>query len=121
MTDIVRPGPLRWLAYAVGAGLPPAHRAWVLHDVTTSTWVLRHVARAVLQIVPVAVLLYFVVPGDPTIRLAAIAMGAVMGLVYSTAFVWSAAEHCAIKAGYPEGTAEATRQERHRQERHARR
>jgi hypothetical protein len=114
MTEIVRPGPVRWLAYAYGAGLPARHRTWVLHDVTAPTWVLRHLLRSVVQIAPFGVALYLIVPGSPGIRLTAVVMGAVIGLVYSVAFVEAAAEHRAIKAGYPEGTAAATRRERRR-------
>lgn len=114
MTEIVRPGPVRWLAYAFGAGLPARHRTWVLHDVTAPTWVLRHLVRAVVQIAPFGVALYLLIPGSPGIRATAVVMGAVIGLIYSVAFVEAAAEHRAIKAGYPEGTAAATRRERRR-------
>ena len=58
-----RPGPLRWLAYAYGAGLPPEYREWVLHDVTTRTRHLRHFARAVAQLVPLLVVIYLLLPG----------------------------------------------------------
>ncbi|MEU7817522.1 DUF5313 family protein [Pseudonocardia sp. NPDC049154] len=112
MTEIVRPGPFRWLAYAFGAGLPARHRTWVLHDVTAPTWVLRHLIRSVVQIAPFGVALYLLVPGSPAIRATAVVMGAVIGLLYSVAFVEAAAEHRAIKAGYPEGTAAAIRRER---------
>lgn len=101
----VRPGPLRWLAYAYGAGLPPRHRTWVLHDVTTRTWILRHVLRAVIQFLPFAVVLYVALPIDKGIALTGIVMGLVIGVLFSTAYVESNAEHRAIKAGYPEGYA----------------
>lgn len=110
--EIVRPDPAHWLLYAFGAGLPVENRSWVLNDVTASTWVVRHLARAVLQIVPVAVLLWLLLPLDRTITSAAIGLGTVMGLIYSAAFVWGAAEHRAVKAGYPEGFAEAVRERR---------
>jgi len=116
-----RPGPLRWVLYAFGAGLPaPMHR-WVLHDVTAATWFLRHVARAIVQIVPVAVLLAVFLPLDATVRVAAITMGAVIGLLYSTVFVEAATEHRAIKAGYPEGYATLVRSRRKRLRRALRR
>jgi Family of unknown function (DUF5313) len=57
MTTPTRPSPFRWLLYAVGRGLPPRNREWVLYDVTTRTWVLRHLLRATVQLAPVAVLL----------------------------------------------------------------
>ena len=101
----VRPGPLRWLAYVYGAGLPPEHRTWVLHDVTTRTWILRHVLRAVIQFLPFAIVIYLVLPVDKTITLTGIVMGLVIGVIFSTAWVEGNAEHRAIKAGYPEGYA----------------
>ena len=50
----VRPDPLHWLGYVFGAGLPERNREWVLHDVTAPTWAVRHMLRAVLQLVPFA-------------------------------------------------------------------
>jgi hypothetical protein len=114
MRDIVRPDPFRWVLYAFGAGLPERNRTWVLHDVTTRTWFLRHVARGLVQIVPIAVVLYLLLPMDPVIKASAIGMGALIGLIYSGAFAWGATEHRAIKAGYPEGTVERVRSERRR-------
>jgi hypothetical protein len=111
MTEIVRPDPVRWTGYAFGAGLPARHRAWVLHDVTAPTWLLRHLARAVVQIAPFAAAAYFLVPGSPAIRLTAIGMGAAIGLFYSLAFAEASSEHRVIKAGYPEGIAAATRRD----------
>ena len=58
-----RPGPLRWVLYAFGRGLPAEYREWVLHDLTTRTWVLRHLLRTALQLLPFAVLLYVLIPG----------------------------------------------------------
>ena len=52
-----RPGPLRWFWYAVGGRLPDAYRPWVLHDLTCRTWPLRHLARLVAQLAPVAIVL----------------------------------------------------------------
>jgi Family of unknown function (DUF5313) len=109
VSDFVRPDPFHWLLYAFGAGLPERNREWVLHDVTARTWFLRHLGRAVLQIVPIAVVLYLLLPMDPTIKLSAIAMGALMGLIYSGAFAWGATAHRAVKAGYPEGLVEELR------------
>ncbi|SHK50154.1 hypothetical protein SAMN05443637_10759 [Pseudonocardia thermophila] len=107
-----RPGPWRWLGYAFGAGLPPEMHRWVLHDVTARTWLLRHFARAMVQIGPVAVLLMVLLPGDAALRISAITMGAVMGLLYTTVFVHASTEHRAIKAGYPEGYASLVRSRR---------
>jgi hypothetical protein len=100
-----RPGPLRWLAYAYGARLPVRYREWVLHDVTTRTWAVRHFVRATLQLLPFAVLLYLFMPGGPVVRAAAVVGGLLLGYFYSTAYMFETAEHRAMKAGYPRGTA----------------
>ncbi len=60
---VVRPGPLRWLWYALGGGLPARHRSWVLHDTTTRTWALRHVVRAMVQLAIPITLVLTLVPG----------------------------------------------------------
>ncbi|HEX3648813.1 MAG TPA: DUF5313 family protein, partial [Pseudonocardiaceae bacterium] len=51
-----RPNPVQWLWYAWGGRLPQRYREWVLHDVTTSTWLFRQMARAIaLTLTAVAV------------------------------------------------------------------
>ncbi len=104
-----RPGILRWLGYAMGAGLPARHRTWVLHDTTTRTWVLRHVARTLVQLaVPVALVL-LLVPGPFWIRGLAALGGLILGLAFSIAYMPEATENRVKKAGYPAGTAQAAR------------
>jgi hypothetical protein len=115
-----RPNPLRWLAYAFGRGLPAAHREWVLHDVTTRTWVLRHFARTTVQLAPFAVALYLLIPGQPWVRAAAVLAGLLLGYFYSAAYMHEIVEHRATKAGYRRGTAAATRAAQHEDENRAR-
>ena len=107
-----RPGFGRWLIYAFGGGLPPRYREWVLHDVTTRTWVLRHLLRTAVQLAPIAVLLYLFIPGSPTIRAAAVAGGLALGFFYSLAYMYETVENRAIKAGFPRGTAGGIRDRR---------
>jgi hypothetical protein len=116
--ESVRPNPLRWIAYAYGAGLPPRYRTWVLHDVTTSTWVLRHVIRSLVQFAPFAIVLFLVIPVDRFILGIGLGMGALMGVLFSTTFVDNAAESRAMKAGYPEGYATEVRHRRKQAEHH---
>ena len=104
-----RPGPLRWIWYAAGGSLPAEHRTWVLHDVTCRTWQLRHLARVTLQLAPVAVLLFVLIPGPPWVRLMAVLAGVLMGYFYGLVCIHETVEHRAVKAGYPLGTAAATR------------
>jgi hypothetical protein len=84
----------------------------VLHDVTTRTWVLRHLLRTAVQLAPVAVLLYLLMPGSPMVRAGAVLGGLVLGFFYSVAFMYETAESRAMKAGYPRGTARDVRDER---------
>jgi len=105
MTPLRRPGPARWLLYAFGRGLPPEYREWVLHDVTTRTWVLRHLVRTTVQLLPVAVLLYALIPGPAWIRALAVLGGLLLGFFYSVAYMYETTENRVMKAGYPRGTA----------------
>ena len=100
-----RPGPVRWVLYAFGSGLPPENREWVLHDVTARTWVLRHLLRTAVQLSPFAVLLYLFVPGSTGTRSLAVLGGLLLGFFYSVAYMYETTENRVIKAGYPRGTA----------------
>jgi hypothetical protein len=108
----VRPGPLRWLRYAVGGGLPPRYREWVLHDVTARTWWLRQLARALVLALPVGVVVGLLIPGSPGIRVAAVLGGLLVTGIYVVAFIDEAVEHRSVKAGFPYGYAKAVREQR---------
>jgi hypothetical protein len=114
-----RPGPLRWLWYAFGGGLPARYRAWVLHDASCDTWMLRHFIRAFVQMSLVAVPVVILVPGPLWIRLAAILLGWMVGLQYAMYFVDGSVERRVRRAGYPPGAAQAAREELHADERAA--
>jgi hypothetical protein len=107
----LRPGPVRWLWYAYGGGLPARYREWVLYDLTCRTWVPRHFARALVQVLPVVVALLIFVPGPPSVRVAAVVAGVLLGLLYSGAYLYEIAEHRVAKAGYPVGTAGQVRED----------
>ena len=85
-----RPGPLRWFWYAVGGRLPARYRSWVLHDLTCRTWPLRHLARLVAQLAPVAVVLVLLLPGPLWIRVMGALGGSLVGLFYSFVFLYEA-------------------------------
>ena len=105
-----RPGPLRWLWYAVGGSLPPRYRDWVLHDVTARTWWVRQIARALVQALPVGLVVGLLIPGSVTIRVLAVLGGVFVAMIYVVAFVDEAVEHRAVKAGFPRGYAKAMRE-----------
>src|SRR5689334_24676933 len=114
-----RPGPLRWLWYALGGGLPPRYRDWVLHDVTAPTWAWRQILRALVQALPVALVVALLIPGSPSIRLMAVAGGVFVAMIYVLAFVDEAVEHRSVKAGFPRGYAKGVREAAQQPERDA--
>jgi len=118
-----RPTPFQWVRYALGAGLPPELAKWVLADTTARTWVLRHLARALLQLAPVVALCLVLPPVPFSYRLSAAAGGLLLGLGLSLFVMEQTVEHRLVKAGYPPGTAARVREERaerDRAERHSR-
>jgi hypothetical protein len=115
-----RPNPLQWVWYALGGGLPRDLSPWVLADTTRRTWIWRHLARAVIQMLPV-VALCLLVPVPLSYRLSAAAGGLLIGLLFSLAFMTETIEHRVGKAGYPTGTAARLRAERAERDRVERR
>ncbi|MGY1846566.1 MULTISPECIES: DUF5313 family protein [unclassified Blastococcus] len=107
-----RPGPLQWVWYAYGGGLPRELSPWVLADTTRSTWVWRHLARAVVQLLPLVVLCLLVVPVPLVYRVSAAGGGLLLGLLFSLAYMVETIEHRVAKAGYEPGTAARLRAER---------
>lgn len=87
------------------------YREWVMHDVTCRTWALRHVARSLVQVTPVAILL-LVVLGSSWITYLGIAAGADMALIYSVAYIEETGEHRLAKHGYPVGIGREVRMQR---------
>jgi hypothetical protein len=107
-----RPGPLQWVWYAYGGRLPRELAPWVLADTTRSAWVWRHLARAVVQLLPFVVACLLVVPVPLAYRVSAAAGGLLLGLLFSLAYMVETIEHRVAKAGYPPGTAAQLRAER---------
>lgn len=106
-----RPNPAQWLWYAVGGRLPARLAPWVLHDVTARTWVLRHAARGLVILAPIAAGC-LLVPGPIGLRLAMILLVAIVGVYFSLSYVDEGCELRAVKHGYENGIARATRDAR---------
>ncbi len=51
------PGPLRWLAFALGFRLPDDNLDWVKHELTDAGWRLRTIVRHLAVIVMVGLIL----------------------------------------------------------------
>lgn len=109
--DVRRPNPLWWFWYALGGRLPARYSSWVLHDTTTRTWVLRHMARAFVQMMVPIGLVLLLLPGEFWIRGMAALGGLLLGMFYSVAYMPEAVEHRVKQAGYPVGTATVLREE----------
>jgi hypothetical protein len=106
-----RPTVLQWVWYAYGGGLPRRLAPWVLADTTARTWILRHLARAVVQMLPLMVAC-LLVPVPWAYRLTAAGGGLLIGLTFSVAFMTETTEHRVAKAGYGSGTAARLREQR---------
>lgn len=112
-----RPGPLRWVWYALSGRLPMSYREWVLHDLTCPTWPLRHLARLLVVLAPVAAILIAVLPGPLVIRGEGVVLGSFVGLSLTFVFLEDATDRRATRFGYPSGTPQAVREQRARQKR----
>jgi hypothetical protein len=107
---VVRPPAHRWLWYALGGGLPARHRTWVLHDTTTETWWLRHLARMAVQLSIPILLVMVLLPASWGLRAAVAGGGIFLALIYGLAYMPETTENRVVKAGYPAGTATAYRE-----------
>jgi hypothetical protein len=123
---VVRPAPHRWVWYAFGGRLPERHRGWVLHDTTTGTWWLRHIARTLVQLAVPIGLVVALLPAPLALRLAAAGGGIFLALIFSLAYMPETAENRVVKAGFPAGTAhelreraDLVRQQRESERKHA--
>jgi hypothetical protein len=106
-----RPGPLRWIWYAVGGSLGPRYRQWVLHDLTCPSRWTRQIVRAVVQVVPLAVLLFLTL-GTGWVTWVGVICGLVLALIYSVAYFDQSVDYRLVKHGFPSGTARAVLSER---------
>ena len=86
-------------------GLPARHRAWVLHDTTTGTWWLRHLARMAVQLSIPITLVMVLLPASWGLRAAVAGGGVFLALIYGLAYMPETTENRVVKAGYPAGTA----------------
>jgi fatty acid desaturase len=106
-----RPDLLRWIWYAFGGTLGPRYRQWVLADLTGRTRWERQIARAVVQVAPLAVVLLLAL-GFGWIVWVGVGCGLVLALIYSTAYFDPSVDHRLAKHGYPSGTAQRILSER---------
>jgi hypothetical protein len=104
-----RPNPVRWLWYALGGRLPYSCREWVLYDLTSRSWVFRHLARALVQHSVWLLLLLLPIPLDLRVWMLVAAVS--VGLVFSLSFMEDASERRLIRHGFPAGLNRRIREE----------
>jgi hypothetical protein len=106
---MTRPGLWLWLRYSLGAGLPAEYDAWVLHDTTCGSWLVRHFVRVLMVIVvPLALIVAFIPAGTQVRVLTAVTVGLCQLLLFAIIGA-DMTERRLVRAGYPWGTGERTR------------
>jgi hypothetical protein len=108
----VRPGPLRWLWYAVWGPLPAKYRYWVLYDTTCSTWVLRHIARVVAIVALPVTAIALWLPTNAGIRGLTAAVTGLCSVLLVVMWVNEGTEHRLAQAGFPWGIGPQIRERR---------
>lgn len=93
-----RPGPFRWLYYAYGGGLGTRYAQWVLHDLTSRGWLIRHLCRTLVQCLPTFLLLLLPVdPGTLFLMMVIVLFGA---LFMSVSYAHESRRHRLYKHGF---------------------
>ncbi|GAB3874184.1 hypothetical protein GCM10029964_015730 [Kibdelosporangium lantanae] len=122
--DVKRPNPLLWLWYAFGGKLPMAYREWVLHDATAPTWLVRHVLRRLIFMVPIFALLYVllvvILEFDVWTVLLGFGLGLYAGLYYALIFATNSVDVRVTRHGYPDEYASQVRKALKKAEQEAR-
>lgn len=106
-----RPGPVRWVWYALGGTLGAPYRGWVLHDLTCPSRWMRQIVRAVAQVVPLAAVLVLAL-GTGWVTWVGVICGLVLALIFSVAYFDQSADYRLVKHGFPPGTAREVLAER---------
>ena len=102
-TTSTSPGLARWLWYTFGGNLGPLYSGWVLHDNTSHTRWLRQAVRGTIQVMPLAVLMFAMLPPN-WLTGASILLGLLLALWYSIAYINQTAERRLVKHGFEPGT-----------------
>ena len=116
-----RPNPLLWLYYVYGGRLPERYRAWVLSDGTCRTWLIRALARGLVQIAPVDIVLFVVFLAfhiSWPLAAGAVLLGVLVSIRYALSYSVENVDTRLARHGYPAGFGSATRERAYR-ERHA--
>jgi hypothetical protein len=101
------------LWYLIGGRLPQRYREWVFQDVTRPDWLMRFTLRALLQVLPLSLVIGFLLMallGSPIgLAIACGAIGLIVGVYFSLSYAVESVENRITKYGYPHGLASETR------------
>ncbi|HEY7010889.1 MAG TPA: DUF5313 family protein [Jatrophihabitantaceae bacterium] len=110
--DVIRPNPVQWLRYAYVGTVSAKSHAWVLHDATCRTWILRHVARYFALVTPLIVPVMIFLPAPLSLRAMSCLVAVLTMMMFYVAFTVDSVERRVELAGYPHGTAARIREQR---------
>ena len=98
MSTRKRPSPLQWIGYSFGRKLPDDLRDWVREDLTGRNAYVRHLVRGMVPFIPIFVI-FMLFPGPWWLRAQMVALGLVLGLIYSAAYMKQNRAHRLDKHG----------------------
>ena len=110
---MARPNPLLWVYYVYGGRLPQRYRAWVLHDGTCRTWLLRALARGLVQIAPIDIALFAAFLAfhiSWLLAAGAVLLGVLVSIRYAFSYAVENVDTRLARHGYPAGYGSATRE-----------
>lgn len=116
-----RPNPLLWVWYTYGGRLPARYWDWVLYDGTCRTWLVRVIARGLVQIAPIDIALFV---GSVTFHISwylaagAVLLGVLVSVRYALSYAVENVDTRLARHGYPAGHGTAVRHQKYL-ERHA--
>jgi hypothetical protein len=111
-SEVVRPNPLQWLRYAVVGSVPAKNRAWVLHDATARTWVLRHIVRYLVLVSPLVAAVMIFLPAPFWLRVLSCLAALLPMMMFYLGYTTDSIESRVEKAGYPGRLATQMREQR---------
>lgn len=83
---IIRPAPLRYVAFVYGAALPDRNRGWVRHALTSDAWMTRALLRGQLAMLPLYAII-LAMPGNRLIQAGAVLLGIFLVTFYNVVYM----------------------------------
>ena len=110
-----------WLYYTYGGRLSERYRDWVLYDGTCQTWLVRALARGLVQIAPIDIALFVGLLAFHVswyLAAGAVVLGVLVSIRYALSYAIENVDTRLNRHGYPAGHGTAVRHQKYL-ERHA--